>query len=859
MIKEIPGAEKKDKSDAPPKKFLNIEKDKNDLQNSITILTNLYNIKLNQDAIKGVYLFGCDIEPKAAINIDDFNAVKVMRDARRIPAFRDHLKKYVPNYYISGLVLMGKPITDKKKIKFYLKIKEKDGTKVGEIIDKEKLEESDKNDGKIYKFKLKRKKENLMEMAKSEDVKDSQCISSYLNICLGKILKQCGYTKDRSTRKILYYNRNNAQNAKIINKDYAYFPGLKAVCETYEKGKIFMKLLPKVLLKNNYTYFQYFCDIDITDKNERMKVFKSKVLNKRAIKIYNQALIKIEDVIFENPYKLNFQDKSGHEISVGDYYKQQFDIELENDEIPIAVRKIDRGGKLKGNDIKYIHVPCCFLQIIGNIFEDKINIRNMVQSPQDKYNEIQKIGQLIEKNSKNSDPQELHNYLGDKFDPVTVEGQIIKPPLILFDNNQQVGTKNGSVILEQCSPFSKVKELKQVDIYYLDNLEPDKAQQIWNYLEEASKDLGIKFTKVPNFYPINSMNNESAFYDYLYDYFSKCNEHYKNKEKNETDFIFLFMDVSMRNRFHYRIFKYVINKFDWAIPTQVILYDPQKMKSKNLSKFTNILCQMWAKKGNELYACDFGFIPKTIVVAYSSIICSDGKILTSLAISIGNKLYEYMFYSSREDINNEKDRISSKLKELLRTSLKSIGKHIKKNIENIVIYRDALNERQQDLIKYYEIDEIKKAIIEANDALENKVFTNTKWCLILVSKINEIKMFLGSNHGNNTNYIENIPVGIVVDKIITKTDKYDFYLNSAESRQGTCSSSHYTVLYDDTTLSAMQIYKLTYYLTYLSYNTTRSIRVPAPLYFVTRRNKFTSENLYKDIINPKSRVLNISL
>ena len=115
------------------------------------------------------------------------------------------------------------------------------------------------------------------------------------------------------------------------------------------------------------------------------------------------------------------------------------------------------------------------------------------------------------------------------------------------------------------------------------------------------------------------------------------------------------------------------------------------------------------------------------------------------------------------------------------------------------------------------------------------------------------------NGGNNNNAVSNIPVGTIVDRVITNKDKYDFYLNSAESRQGTSSSTHYIVLYDNTTLTAMQIYKLTYYLTYLSYNTTHSIRVPAPLYFVTRRNKFTSENLRGDVINPKLRTLNISL
>ena len=320
------------------------------------------------------------------------------------------------------------------------------------------------------------------------------------------------------------------------------------------------------------------------------------------------------------------------------------------------------------------------------------------------------------------------------------------------------------------------------------------------------------------------------------------------------------MDSGKRNYFHYRIFKSVINKFNWSIPTQVILFNDKKMKNQNLSQFTNILCQMWAKKGNELYICDFSFIPKTIVVAYSSMTVKNNKILTSISISFGTKLYEYMFYSKIEGNENKDYRISPSIEGLLTKALTTLGKHYKKNIENIVIYRDAVNEKQQKFVQLFEIDSIKKAIKAANDGLEKKIFGDTKWCLILVSKINEVKFFLENNNGGNNNYyVENVPVGTIIDRLITHKDKYDFYLNSAESRQGTASSTHYTVLYDDTELEAMQIYKLTYYLTYLSYNTTHSIRVPAPLYFVTRRNKFTSENLKGEIINPKFRTLNISL
>ena len=154
--------------------------------------------------------------------------------------------------------------------------------------------------------------------------------------------------------------------------------------------------------------------------------------------------------------------------------------------------------------------------------------------------------------------------------------------------------------------------------------------------------------------------------------------------------------------------------------------------------------------------------------------------------------------------------------------------------------------------------------LEEEEDIKNKKkenpFKDTKWILILVSKMNEIKLFLEYHKGeNNYDNVANVPVGTLVDRIITNQDKYDFYLNSAESRQGTCSSTHYTVLHDDTELTASQIYKVTYYLTFLSYNTTKSIRVPAPLYFVTRRNQFTIQHLKGEIINPKSRTLNISL
>ena len=839
------------KIELPKKKYLDLKTYYKEVL-PIRILTNLTELELDPKAIKGVYLYGCDIEEENHISAE-FNPVNVMRKARKMKCFQDHIKKYVPDYYISGLILMGRPLKDKKKFKFYLKMGENN-----EIL-RELPEDYENGNDIIYKFKFKRKEDDLATM-KEKKGGEAECVANYLNICLGKILKKCGYTKDRSTRKILYYNKKEVTNAQYLGQsEFLFFPALKAVCETYDEGKIYMKLLPKRLLKSIETYEEYFNRIESPSIEEALKIFKEKVVNRRGIKSYDQAIIKIEDVVYENPYKIQFKDRSNKVWTVGDYYYDHLKIKLENEKIPIAVRIIDKNKKLKGDDRLFIHIPCRFLEIIGNIFDKPIDIKKLVQQPWEKFEEIQLVRGLIEQSAYNAEEEELHNYLGSKFEPLTVDGNIIKPPLILFDKDYSPEVVNGSFNLIGTSPHSKMKELNKIDIYLLD-LDNQAGSKIWNKLELASQDLGITFRQSPSFYPIPGYKDPKEFEEAMIEYFNKVDSYYNDKEKNPTDFIFMFMDSKKKNSFYYRIFKHVMNKYNWAIPTQVILYDERKLNKGNLSQFTNILCQMWAKKGNELYICDFSFVPKTMVVAYSSTELQGNKVLTSFAVSFGTKLYEYVFYSDITENPNKNKKISPSIKSSLSKVLVSVAKHLKKNIENIVIYRDAVNDKQIKYVQQIEIGFIQEAIENANKELEKKIFNETKWCLILVSKLNEVKMFLEKDEGGpNGGHIENVPVGTLVDRVITSNDKYDFYLNSAESRQGTCSSTHYTVLYDNTEIEAFSIYKLTYYLTFLSYNTTKSVRVPAPLYFVTRRNKFTVENLRGDIINKKCRTLNISL
>ena len=97
---------------------------------------------------------------------------------------------------------------------------------------------------------------------------------------------------------------------------------------------------------------------------------------------------------------------------------------------------------------------------------------------------------------------------------------------------------------------------------------------------------------------------------------------------------------------------------------------------------------------------------------------------------------------------------------------------------------------------------------------------NAKLCFIIVNKNNEIKMFKKGNKNDdlesalNNQDIVNVPLGTAVDTDVVSPDFYDFMINSAYSERGTSNMTKYTVIYDESSITASVLYRLSYYLTY---------------------------------------------
>uniref|UniRef100_A0A1B0DCX4 Uncharacterized protein n=2 Tax=Phlebotomus papatasi TaxID=29031 RepID=A0A1B0DCX4_PHLPP len=136
----------------------------------------------------------------------------------------------------------------------------------------------------------------------------------------------------------------------------------------------------------------------------------------------------------------------------------------------------------------------------------------------------------------------------------------------------------------------------------------------------------------------------------------------------------------------------------------------------------------------------------------------------------------------------------------------------------IIFYRDGVGEGDLSHVMEFEVrklvDDLKKAYGERAPKL----------AYIIVTKRINTRIF---KKINGRDEIQNPPPGTVVDDVITLPERYDFFIVSQSTRQGTIAPTSYNVIYDQTGLPADKIQIWTYKMTHLYYNWSGNVKVPA--------------------------------
>ncbi|KAF8266859.1 argonaute-like protein [Lactarius quietus] len=202
---------------------------------------------------------------------------------------------------------------------------------------------------------------------------------------------------------------------------------------------------------------------------------------------------------------------------------------------------------------------------------------------------------------------------------------------------------------------------------------------------------------------------------------------------------------------------------------------------------------------------------------------------TSLVGSIDSNAVRYVstieVQTSRQEIIDGMEGMSTYV---LNQYKMSTGKFPKR----ILFYRGGVSEGQSATIIEDELPLIRSAC--------NKLGFNPTITIIVVSKRHHVRFFpCSENEGDRSG---SCPAGTVVDSDIVHPVEFDFYLQSQGSSGlfGTNRPAHYNVLIDENRCTAGGLQSLSYALCYISARATRSVSMPAPLYYaniVCRRAK----------------------
>jgi len=187
----------------------------------------------------------------------------------------------------------------------------------------------------------------------------------------------------------------------------------------------------------------------------------------------------------------------------------------------------------------------------------------------------------------------------------------------------------------------------------------------------------------------------------------------------------------------------------------------------------------------------------------------------------------------------------------------SVAKYFEANKylpEYIFFFRDGVGEGQVPTVVSYEVEQIL-----AGFKLCGKDYKPKFAEIIITKRINDRFFGFesagsgGGQQGGRGGYgggpakgqYSNPPSGTIVASGIV-SNNFDYFLVAQNVQQGTCTPTHYNVVYDTTGLTQDVFWELTFYQCFNYYNWNGAVRVPAPAQYAHKLG-FLVGQTFKDV------------
>uniref|UniRef100_A0A5S6QDF3 Piwi domain-containing protein n=1 Tax=Trichuris muris TaxID=70415 RepID=A0A5S6QDF3_TRIMR len=516
-----------------------------------------------------------------------------------------------------------------------------------------------------------------------------------------------------------------------------------------------------------------------------------------------------------------FTFRDGREISVANYFKETY-YELHYPHLPA----LQVGGKKKSI---YLPVEVCKIAnkqrcTVGKLTGAQTTLM-IRQCATDAKTRLRMCMEMMHRRNLENDKFIKKFGLGIGQQLIQVSGRVLQAPQLEYKRGSQTTTiqpMNGKWQMRNveffeggdCANFSVITFGRPNTISRLD----DFCRIVAKMCNELGMNMG---TKADSIVPVREVSDLETSMGCLLDEYKERNRVCRlifvaltdSKQYAEVKRVGDVKYGIMTQCFMPRVLNDVAVKHSVVTATNLALKINMKMGGIN----TRIIADATVKS----YLLDKATLVLGVDVTHPAV---GDTVSPSIAAVVGNVDLSFAAYGSSIRVQPNRRESVIYLEDQYRERIKHFSDANSRQPSRILLFRDGVAEGQFKQILHEEL----KALRSACRSLDKSYRPGISF--IVVQKrhharfmCNDGKMAVGRG--------KNIPAGTVVDHRITSADGFDFYLCSHEGIQGTSKPAKYHVLYDDNNLNSDAVQSIAYYLCHLLGRCTRSVSIPAPVYF----------------------------
>lgn len=621
------------------------------------------------------------------------------------------------------------------------------------------------------------------------------------------------------------FNPTSAQ--KLNQHRLEVWPGYVSAINEYDGG-----LMLCLDSKHRVMRTETMRDIitDIFNKNRRdnaRDMVIQEIIGTSVLTRYNNKTYRIDDIDWDKNPKYVFSRGNGEEISLLDYYKKHWNIEIMDTQQPLLVHRstfrTQSGEKQERTillvpELSYAAGLTDSIRSNHHIMKD---LSTITKSTPDHRRSV--IRQFIETVKKNEFTRgllaEWGLHLND--DIAQFSARRLDPELIRFGHNrtfqltlEKPGDWSNAAVR---NPVLRAPNLTKWDIIFFSKDETC----VKDFLETLGKVASAVAMRIET--PRKVKLSDDRTETYLRE-INKC-------LNSSVELVVIVFPTNRTDRYS------AVKKLccvQQAIPSQVIIAKTISKPPKLKSVTEKIALQINCKLGGALWTLNLPMrncMVCGIDVYHAGVGGGAKKSVAGFVASLDTQLTKW---HSKVCMQASKQELVDMLQVCLASAIAAFQKHNGCSPERIIIYRDGVGDGDLEYVEKYEVKQLMMTF--------NRIAPNYKpqLSVIIVQKRINTRLFIRdkSNRG-----LENPGAGTIVDSCVTKQNYSDFYLVPQSVRQGTVTPTHYIVLYDSTTMEIDNIQRLTYKLCHLYYNWAGTIRVPAPCQYAHKLVYLVGQNI----------------